>query len=175
MGTYKKLKHIIENKATRNATKTRIFNTYLNSVFLYNSELWTLTKERGDDIDVFQRRQIRRAFNIDYQDRISNDDLYKLSGLKPLSDIIRIRRARWYGHLQRLDENTPARQALQEAKRKVKKPKGGQKLTWIKLIEKDFSKTDVPLDQIPDLAQDRPRWRAFTNRLELAHANVRGD
>ena len=45
----------------------------------------------------------------------------------------------------------------------------------IKLIEKDFSKTDVPLDQIPDLAQDRPRWRAFTNRLELAHANVRGD
>ncbi len=81
----------------------------------------------------------------------------KLSGLKPLSDIIRIRRARWYGHLQRLDENTPASQALQEAKRKVKKPKGGQKLTWIKLIEKDFSKTDVPVDQIPDLAQDRPR------------------
>ena len=44
-----------------------------------------------------------------------------------------------------------------------------------KAITSDFSKTGVFLDQIPDLAQDRPRWQAFTNRLKLAHANERGD
>ena len=89
--------------------------------------------------------------------------------------MIRARRIRWYGHLQRLDENTPARQALQEANRKVKKPKGGQKLTWLKLMENDFSKADVPLDKLPGLAQDRPQWQAYTNRLMLAHANDRSD
>ena len=43
IATYDKLKHILENKATRNVTKTRIFHTYLKNgvlnTVLYNSEL----------------------------------------------------------------------------------------------------------------------------------------
>ena len=45
---------------------------------------------------------------------------------------------KWYGHLLRLNEKTPARLALEQAERKVKKTKGGQKLTWVKLIGKDL-------------------------------------
>ena len=51
---------------------------------------------------------------------------------------IKKRRLSWYGHLIRLSEETPAKKALDEVKRKVKTPKGGQKITWIKLIEKDL-------------------------------------
>ena len=40
-------------------------------------------------------------------------------------------------------------------------------------FQKGLNYTDMPFDQIPDLAQDRPRWQTFTNRLMLAHANDR--
>ncbi len=42
-------------------------------------------------------------------------------------------------------------------------------------FQKGLNYTDMPFDQIPDLAQDRPRWQTFTNRLMLAHANDRSN
>ena len=51
---------------------------------------------------------------------------------------------KWHGHLLKLNEKTPARLALNEAESKVKKPKGGQKLTWIKLIGKDLEEYKIP-------------------------------
>ena len=58
--------------------------------------------------------------------------------MEPRSRIIKKRRLSWYEHLIRLSEETPAKKAFDEVKRKVKKPKGGQTITWIKLIEKDL-------------------------------------
>ena len=47
-------------------------------------------------------------------------------------------RLRWYGHVERLHEETPAKQALAEARRKVKKARGGLTITWLKVLEKDL-------------------------------------
>jgi len=33
----------------------RLFDALIGSKFLYNSELWPITKERSDNIDVCQR------------------------------------------------------------------------------------------------------------------------
>ena len=77
-----------------------------------------------------------------------------------MSETIKGRRLRWYGHLLRQNEDTPARQALQEAKRKVKKPRG-QKLTWIKMIDNDLKNMKIPKKDIPVLAQNRSNWRTL--------------
>ncbi len=75
--TYNQMKHIIENKRTSKTTIKRIFKTYIESVFLYNSELWTMDVRLEDNIDVFQRNLIRRsrALKIDWKDKIRNEDL----------------------------------------------------------------------------------------------------
>ena len=114
IGTYNKMRHIAENKSTRNITKTRILKTCVESVFLYNSEIWTLTKNLEKKIDRFQRNQIRKAYGIKWQDRVTNQELYKKSGLKPWSELIRMRRLRFFGHLHRMEENVPARIAMEE-------------------------------------------------------------
>ena len=59
------------------------------------------------------------------------------------SKTIKERRLSWYGHLLRLPDNTPAKSVLREAQRHVKKPRDGQKLTWIKMIEKDLETAGV--------------------------------
>ena len=79
---------------------------------------------------------------------------------------------KWYSHLLRLNEKTPARLALKEAERKVKKPKGGQKLTWIKLIGKDLEEYKIPRCESENFAQDRSAWRNLISRGMSAHAEV---
>ena len=53
------------------------------------------------------------------------------------------RRLQWYGHLLRLPEDTPAKAALMEARSYACKPKGGQKLTWLKIIDKEIENIQI--------------------------------
>ena len=69
---------------------------------------------------------------------MTNVELYRKYKLKPWSKVIKECRMKWYGYLLRLNGKIPTRLALKEAERKVKKPKRGHKLTWIKLIGKRY-------------------------------------
>ena len=54
-----KLKHLFLNKDVTISVKTTLFKSYITPVFLYNSELWTLTNNMQRKVDSFQRRIIR--------------------------------------------------------------------------------------------------------------------
>ena len=53
----------------------------------------------------------------------------------------------------------PCKKALYEALRKSKKPAGGQKLTLLKLIEKQLKSQNLGVEEAIQLAQDRFAWR----------------
>ena len=55
---------------------------------------------------------------------ISNDELYNITNQTQWSKIVACRRLRFFGHNARLDEKAPAKVALYEAIRPVKRPKG---------------------------------------------------
>ena len=119
---YSKLKYILEDRRTTIIINIRTLDAYVGSIFLYNSELWTVTQDMEEQIDVptdkFPQKNIRyQVAREDY----SNTELYTRTQVAKLSQDILKRRLRWYGHMQRLDDNTPARQALKEALRPVNK------------------------------------------------------
>ena len=64
------LTKIFENNKISISTKTSAFKTYIDSIFLYNSETWTSTKQLNAQIDSFQRRLIIRKFilNVKWPD-----------------------------------------------------------------------------------------------------------
>ena len=79
--------------------------------------------------------------------------------------------------MKRIDDNTPARQALKEALRPVKKLHGGPTTTWLKLVRNNLidagiqhyysidlvNLNDIHVHQeINELAHDRDSWRVFT-------------
>ncbi len=67
------------------------------------------------------------------------------------------RRLSWLGHMLRLPEQTPAKQALYAAVRPVKKPRGTPKLTWLGLINKDQGGQGLGvkgINKLKDLAND---------------------
>ena len=178
----KQLKHVLNNRKINLDTKINIHTAFIKSIFLYNSELWTLTSKLEKEIDAFQRKGLRRILNIRWPDKISNKDLYEKTNQTPWSRNIKRRRISWFGHLLRLSPETPARQALQESIRKVKKPPGRPQLTWITQVKKDLSSVDVVvetevtqitntnnhftgLEKVEELAKDRSIWRAITERV----------
>ena len=117
------------------------------------------------EIDICKTEVSKTILNIHWQDKITNVELYRRYKLKPWSEVIKEHRMKWYGHLLRLNEKAPTRLALKKAERKVKKPKGDQKLTWMKLIGKDLDEYKTPRCEAEMLAQDRTAWKK-TNFLQ---------
>ena len=142
-GKCSKLKYILEDRRTTLKIKIRTLDAYVGSIFLYNSELWTVTQDMEYQIDVLQRNFLRRILGIKWPEKISNTELYTRTQVVKWSQVILKRRLRWYGYMQRLDDNPPARQALKEALRPVNKPQGRPKTTWLKLVRNNLIDTGI--------------------------------
>ena len=170
LGSIQKFENIFKSKRISRKLKVRTFNAFTASIFLFNSELWTLTETLEKEIDSFQRRLLRRVINIRWPKLISSEKLYKIVGAEKWSTTIRRRRLNWLGHLMRLDERTPVRLSLKEALTDVRRKIGRPSATWIKVIEKYLESVNTNLElnkstpetvlrKLVDLTEDRKKWR----------------
>ena len=48
-----------------------MFKTHLESIFLYNSELWTITKTQEKQIDSYHRWMLRKIIGIKWPETIT--------------------------------------------------------------------------------------------------------
>ena len=158
---YCNLKTILLSKRISTHIKLRVFKALIESIFLYNSETWGLTTSQENPIDVFQRKLLRNILGIRYSAHnwISSDELYKLTKQEQWSKTIRKRRLQFFGHVSRLPEQTPARIALNEALRPVKRPKGGMKTTYIGTVKRDLKRLHLTIEQASRLSTNREVWR----------------
>ena len=128
--------------------------------------MWTVTKELEREIDVFQRNLLRRTLDIKWSDKVSNETLYEMTKSKKWSEKIQKRRISWFGHLSRLPENCPAKQALYEALKPSRKPRGRPQITWIETVSKQLK--TLGIDNIFDAieyARDRKLWQKLVNTI----------
>ncbi len=156
-------------------TRIRIFEAYVTSIFLYNSEVWTLTKALEKTIDVFLRNLLRKILDIRWSYTISYKDLYKCTKQEQWSQKIKSRRLRWLGHLMRLPTETPAQQALQEDLHPTKGPPGKPKTTWISRANEDLKEIDPKLylgsQALQAIKQNRDQWRHMTKSKSAVQSN----
>ena len=116
-----------------------------------------------EDINIFQRRLLRKILKIKWSSVISNEELYSRTDVTNWSEIIKQRRLRWLGHLLRLPVDSQAREdswrimvvylllktaiewmsqarlALNEFNIKYKRKRGRSKLTWVELVNNDLN------------------------------------
>ena len=65
---FKTLNKCFDSRKISNAVTIRTFNAYVARVFLYNSELWTLTKKMENTVNTFQRRHLRKVLGVHSRD-----------------------------------------------------------------------------------------------------------
>ncbi len=81
-------------------------------MLLYNCGTWALSSALADHLDRAQRKMLRKVIGLTWKHKVANKDLYAMCGCLPAS--IQVINARWrlFGHVLRMNEEVPARQAM---------------------------------------------------------------
>jgi len=75
------------------------------------SEAWTLTKRDRKQLNVFERKVYRRILGPVYDNEkenwriLTNKEIYASVNKPTIIETIRLNRLRWFGHVQRMEEN----------------------------------------------------------------------
>jgi len=145
--------------------KIRIFTALVESVFLYGSETWTMTKRLVKMVDGCYTRMLRMALDVNqYTQRITNNTLY--GALPKLSSKIAQRRLRLSGHAQRHPELTLNKVLLWEPTHGVAK-RGRPYLTFVDNLRADTGLKSV--GDISRLMEDRELWRSTVHGAREHH------
>jgi hypothetical protein len=72
--------------------KIRIFNTNVKSVLLYACKTWKTTKQVTSRLQTFVNKCLRQIMNIKWTDKITNEELWKITKQKPIEIQIKSRK-----------------------------------------------------------------------------------
>ena len=89
--------------------KTNIFTAAVVSILLYGCESWVTTSNIENQLNVFGTKCLRIILRISLLDRVSNTEIYKRAGLKPIAIMARKRQLKWLGHALRREPDDPAK------------------------------------------------------------------
>jgi hypothetical protein len=95
---------------------------------------------------------------------ISNENLWDVTNQQPIGNQIKERKWGWIGHTLRKTEGAIERAALdwnpQGARRR-----GRPRKTWKKTVEEEAAEMGKTWKEVKRLADNRTRWRGFTDAL----------
>jgi len=118
-------------------TKLRLYNSCILPVFLYVAETWTVTATAAKTFDALDQWCLCRIRNIHWTERITNNEVRSRTQQPLLSDAVRSRRLRFFGHICRADANQDHSWALYASTTGLPKHwrrPGRPRQTWLRTI-----------------------------------------
>ncbi|XP_056015927.1 uncharacterized protein LOC130053203 [Ostrea edulis] len=148
------LRNIWKSAAISIKTKIRIFKSNIIGVLLYGAESWKVTKGVVHRLDVFQTKCLRRILKVFWPNTISNKDLYQRTSTSPISEMIKMRRWKWIGHVHRMGATSIPKIAMRWTPA-GKRNRGRPKETWRRSVEKEMKECGWTWSRIQNMAADR--------------------
>ena len=78
--------------------KIRIFKTNVKSVLLYTCKTWNNTNQIIRKLQIFVNKCLRRIMKIKWTDKITYQELWRITQQKSIENQIKIRKWNWIGH-----------------------------------------------------------------------------
>ena len=129
------------------------FLTLVETILLYGSETWTLTKNLEKSIDGTYTRLLRTVFNVSWSEHLTNRELY--GTLPKVTDKIWERKLKLAGHCVRHLEEVVSNLVLwQPSERKPNR--GRKRKTYLDNLMNDTNTKSV--DDLRSLMKDRDLW-----------------
>ena len=100
---FKELKPVLSSRHLSFKTHGRVYSMCVRSAMLHASETWPVTKPCLQRLQRNDRAMIRQICNVKPQDTatIRSIELLARLGIEDLDLILKERRPRWYGHVER--------------------------------------------------------------------------
>ena len=133
---FKDLLPILSSRHLSFKTRGRVYSSCVQSAMLHASGTWSLTKPNLQHLQQNDRAMIRQICNVRSQDIVitrSSELLVRL-GIEDLDLILKERRLRWYGHVER---SNGAVKAAFDKQVDGKRGPGRPMMTWKQLTERD--------------------------------------
>ena len=159
-GQFNKLEKVWNSGASI-TTKMRIYQTSIRSTMTYACETWALSAKQEKKLDATDRKIIRRILKVRWFKKQTNEELYRITKLRPLSSFITKMRLKWLGHVLRFEDNNVVKQLLFWQPNGSNRPVGRPIFRFSDTIRKDaqFCGIDAAMGSLANLAQDRMNWR----------------
>ena len=154
-----KLNKIWKSRNISLATKVTVYETLVIPVFLYGSECWKLRKSDERKIGSIEMGWLRRILGVSRIQRLRNDFIRsKLKQEETLCEKIEKKRLRWFGHVERMEDNRLPHRAL-HCYIEGTRSRGRPKKTWLDCVKQDFDRRKIDIRNVTELARDRIGWR----------------
>ena len=137
------LRPIWRSTALTTKTKLRVFGSNVKAVLLYGSKTWRLTKGLEQKLQVFINKSLRNILRIWWPRKISNKELWRQTGQRPIEQEIRRRAWGWIGHTLRRPDGHVVKRALEwnpQGKRKRGRPQHTWRRTRMAELEGNISR-----------------------------------
>lgn len=144
--------NVFKAKGVSQTTRLRIYQACVLSILMYGAaETWALTHTQWRRVDAFHTDCLRYLTRTQHrgpnQELISNEQLYELAQMRPISEMVRQHALRWLGHLGRMAEGTMAQQLLfaSAPAGQLKRVAGGSglHLTWNRAMRKTLRELGI--------------------------------
>jgi len=73
---------------------------------IYGAEAWSLRRKEEELLERTKMRMLRWILGVSLKDRKRNEDIRHAVGVACITDKIREARLRWYGHVQRREDDS---------------------------------------------------------------------
>ena len=152
-GKFRELLPLLTNRSLNLSTKGYLYNMYIRSVMLHASETWAMTAADLARLLRSDRSMIRWVCQVKWSDPVSSASLLQRLSIPPLNDLLRCRRLRWYGHVERSEGCINSTFHMEVA---GARGRGRPKKTWWENIKSDCKAWGMKTGD----ALDRKKWRS---------------
>ena len=159
---FAKMQPIWRSKVVPIKLKAKIFEASCLSILMYGCETWTITQQLAQQINSFATTSYRLMLGIKRTNRVSNNQIYEITGQAPLVQLIKQRQLRFIGHCLRKPPTELVNQyALYTPKANHgHRGRGRPKMTYLNYIAGLINNEVLPTEQeIRNLAANRDGWK----------------
>jgi hypothetical protein len=133
-GVFVQLYPVWRNHNISKGVKIRIFNTNVKLVLLYVCETWKTTNQIARRLQTFINKCLRRIMNIKWNNKITNEELWRITKQEPIEIQIKRRKWNWTGHTLHKEEGAIEKTAFDWNPQGYRR-RGRPKSTWRRAIE----------------------------------------
>ncbi|XP_063620689.1 uncharacterized protein LOC134793093 [Cydia splendana] len=160
------------NKHLTIRTKMIVYETCVLSTLLYGAETWTSYANQERRLNTFHMRCLRSILNITWKDRVTNERVLEIAQLPSITALLKQRRLRWLGHVQRMDSTRLPSQIMLSQIAFKKRRIGRPLLRFKDCAKRDMVAFDIDRDTWEELASDRDGWRGTIAKGREIHDNA---
>src|SRR6056300_1728659 len=160
-GKFRKLLPILTSKHVSLKTRGRVFSACVRSAMLHGSECWAPNASDLQRLRRNERSMLRWMYGTKPHDDIPSSVLHEQLGLLDIVVVLRARRLRWYGHVERA--STSINDTFNFAV-SGKRGRGRPRKSWFECVRNDLRECNMSSTN----SLDRVAWRAGIRQSQVS-------